>query len=277
MSVFNFLGPSPAYQSVWIIGDEFVTDNIGQYFQSEGEEQFYLREKYDVLPYYDNKFSLTTSVTARLHNSYIKAINEKGIFPKAVIFVLDGDILKMVSFNNYGISEIFGQILKNLMVGIHQVTLAFKENLPTKSKRVDYPTILWCLAPQHINFPENWNINRRKFNACIESLVTLFPEMGTLKMKKFWEYNNLQLFIDRRFTAVGLEIYCKSIDSTFWHWDTFMFGKPKRRLAMPNINHRKHKLQKKNEHRTSNDFVAMANDNYRKNLKMRKLPTPPRK
>ena len=166
-----------------------------------------MRMKFNVKVFNSNQFSLTMNVTARLHNNFIRAINENQIFPKAIVFVLDGDLIKTIKFNNYGISEILGQIMKNLMVGIHRVILAQKEKLPPKSKIYDYPTILWTLTPQHINFPGNWDNKSHKLNNCIESLVSLFPEMAVLKMKKIWEYNNAQLFDNGRYTASGLSVY----------------------------------------------------------------------
>ena len=129
----NFTGPIDAYQTIWLIGDKFVTDTVGQYFQG-GEDASYMRDKYNVKTYHANRFSLMTSVTARLHNKLIEAINENKIFPKAIIFIIDGDVIKMISFNNYGISEIYGQVLKNLMVGVHRTILACKESLPNRSK-----------------------------------------------------------------------------------------------------------------------------------------------
>ena len=201
--LFVISGPIPAYQLVWVIRDEFVTDTFGQYFQNDDNGTMYMKQNYEVKPFYGNRFSLMTNVVACIHNNLVKVINENKLLPKAIIFVIDGDIIKTVKYDNYGITEIFGQILKNLMTGIHCTILAQKDALPHRSKRSDYPTVLWCLAPQHINFPDNWNINRKKFNSCLESLVALFPEMGLLRMKKFWDYNNSQLFLDCRFTAIA--------------------------------------------------------------------------
>ena len=249
-----------------------------------GEESgYYLKDRYDIKVFNDNTFSLMTEVTARLHNNFIRAVNENVIFPKAIIFVIDGDIIKTVSYNNYGISEVFGKILKNLMVGIHRTILSQKEKLQSKSKRLWYPSVLWALAPQHTNFPGHWNNNRRKFNDCIESLVTLFPEMKTLKMKKFWEYNDLQLVINRNYMAQGLNMYWKSIDSAFRHWDTFVFGKPtgKGKLVNQPATHRNpnfkpaRKAKNNPEHRHGNDFIRREVLDYQQKKRGKRLPTPP--
>ena len=195
-----------------------------------------------------------TSVTARIHNKFIKTIEENKIFPKAVVIILNTDVIKTMHYDNYCISEIFGQLLKNLMVGLHRVILAYKEHLPTRSKRQDHLTVLWSLAPLHINSPDSWNSHRKKFNAYLESVVVLFPKMGILWLKKFWEYNNTQLFFNCHFTAEGLSIYWKSVDSAFRHWDTFISSKnSKKHFASTSL----HQNQNISHQRKDNDFISM--------------------
>ena len=101
--------------------------------------------------------------------------------------------------------------------------------------------------------------------------------MNTLRMKKFWDYNNTQLFSDRRFTAVGLEIYWKSIDSAFRHWDTFISGNTKCKLGINPATHRKLNKVSKKEYtqQRENDFIAREAEVYKRRQKNKKMPTPP--
>ena len=103
--------------------------------------------------------------------------------------------------------------------------LAHKDNLPLHSKRSDYPTMLWVLAPQHYNFPNNWNLHRQKFSKCLEIAVQLYAQMNTLKLLKIWNYDDSNLLRDKRFTAAGLQAYWASLDSAFRHQDTFIVVK----------------------------------------------------
>ena len=81
-------------------------------------------------------------------------------------------------------------------------------------------------------------MHRTKFNKCLESVVRLNQEMGTLTLLKIWEPRDDSLFMDNRFTANGLKAYWASLDSAFRHWDTFVFVKAKIRgnkLANKNL------------------------------------------
>ena len=133
----------------------------------------------------------------------------------------------MVYRNQFGNFEIFEKLTWNLLAGIYREILAHKERLPSRSRKQHYPTVLWALAPYHTNFPENWNMQWRRFNDALEKLVGMFPEMGILKLLKVWDYKDLELFSDHWFTARGLTNYWMSIDSAFRHWDTFVFTKMK--------------------------------------------------
>ena len=85
--------------------------------------------------------------------------------------------------------------------------------------------MLWVLAPQHYNFPNNWNLHRQKFSKCLESAVQLYAQMSTLKLLKIWNYDDSSLLRDKRFTAAGLQAYWASLDSAFRHQDTFIVVK----------------------------------------------------
>ena len=214
-----------SYDSVWIVGDDFVNDSAGEFFQLDENNKPYLREEYGVKILCSNSLSLNKSVTARLHNNVVNGIKEEPLLPKAIIFVIDADIIKTIDYPKLGISEVFGQVLKNLMVGLHRLISAHKDVLPARCKKDKYPMILWTLAPVRINFPNLWNQHRRKFNQCIEKLVPLCNNMAILKLLKIWNYDDIMLFSDHRFTARGLSAYWSSVDSTFRHWDTFVFTK----------------------------------------------------
>ena len=64
----------------------------------------------------------------------------------------------------------------------------------------------------------------------MEKAVLLHPQMGTLKLLKIWDYEDLSLFRDSHFTVAGLEAYWSSFDSAFRHWDTFIFAKKKMKM-----------------------------------------------
>ena len=186
-----------------------------------------MREKYDVKVCCSTSLSLNKSLMARLHNNVVNAIGETPtpLLPKAIIFVLDDDLIKSIHHDSLGLSEIFTHLLKNLMVGIHCMLLGHKDNLPVRSKKNSYPTILWALTPLHAAMPEAWRSFRKKFNKALESAALSQDQMGVLKLLKVWNYDDSSLFRDRRYTAQGLAAYWQSVDSAFRHRDTFVAAK----------------------------------------------------
>ena len=171
------------YDQIWILGDDFVSDTVGEFLQLDDQVKPYLRDQYDVKVLCSTSLSLNKSTTARLHNNLVNTLIEKLLLPKAIIFVLDGHMIKTVNHDKLGISEVFGQLTKNLAVSIHRMILAHKDNMPKRSKKDHYTTILWTEIPLHCNFPDNSNVHCRKFNKCLESVVQMHPEMAMLKME----------------------------------------------------------------------------------------------
>ena len=110
------------------------------------------------------------------------------------------DLIKSVCYKNLGISEIFGKLIKDLLV-VHRVILSHKENLLVCTKRVNYPSILCALASQHADFPEKWYMLRVKVNGCLQKVVELFDEMKMLKLMKVWD---ITLFSDRIVSILGI-------------------------------------------------------------------------
>ena len=147
---------------MWIIGDDFVNDTVGEYLQADDESRPYLRERYDVKVLCSSSLSLNRMVTARIHNNLINSLHEHPLLPKAIVMVLDGDVIKTIFHENMGIAIIFEQVLKNLIAELHRAILSHKEHMPMPVKKSIYPTILWVQAPLHGNFLTKWNIHRKK-------------------------------------------------------------------------------------------------------------------
>ena len=47
-------------------------------------------DKYDVKVFCSNSMSANQNPVARIHNNFVTVIEEELIFPKAIIFVIDG-------------------------------------------------------------------------------------------------------------------------------------------------------------------------------------------
>ena len=173
-------------------------------------------------------------VPARIHNNIVNATQEVLLLPKAIVIVLDSDLVKTVSFegDNAAREEIIEVMLRNLGSGIHKLLLAHKENLPAHSKRMGYPAVLWALTPLDKDFPQKWIQDRMIFNATLEKMVEKFQGINTLKLLKIWDPEDRSFYNDHRLTANGLQAIWFSIDSAFRHWDTFVSTKQKKKISI---------------------------------------------
>ena len=77
-----------------------------------------MRERYETRIFPSTSLYVVKSITAKLHNNLVSAIREQKLLPKTVIFVIKNDLIKNVNYEHMGISEIFGQLLKDLMSDI---------------------------------------------------------------------------------------------------------------------------------------------------------------
>ena len=87
-----------------MIGDNFVTDMVGEFLQANDENKPYMREWYDVKVLCSNSLSINRSVTARrLHNDLANGIVEQPLLPKAINFVIDSNIIKSLHHPEMGL------------------------------------------------------------------------------------------------------------------------------------------------------------------------------
>ena len=129
-----------AYNSIWVVGDDFVSETVGEFLQAEDATKPYIREHYDVKILCSTSLSPTNRVIARLHNNVVNGLRENPLLPKAIVFVLDGDIIKTVHHQEMGMLEIFEIITRNLVSDIHRVILSHKEKLPIRALKQEFPT-----------------------------------------------------------------------------------------------------------------------------------------
>ena len=89
-------GNPPGYDSIWVVGDDFVSDMFGQ-LQQEDNIKPYIMENYTVKIFNSNSLSMNPSTTARIHNLLIDAMKKYTVLPKAIIVVFDADVIKTIT------------------------------------------------------------------------------------------------------------------------------------------------------------------------------------
>ena len=116
--------------------------------------------------------------------------------------------------------DFYTQVLDSLFKEICNTIDEYKKLLPEKAKRPHIPHVLWIAPPTHKFFKTMSNEDRSRFQSCLINAVKPYKSMTVLKMVKFWDSDNEQLFhrSSYRFSSEGLKNYWLSIDSAIRFW-----------------------------------------------------------
>ena len=215
-----------AYEQIWILGDNFVHDSaayITRLFGMEGAvlapgEQSYISKKYQVHLFKNSaNVSHVRSALGRFRNLLASALNANDKLPKYIILVLENDLIRCIKFNQPGISELYGRVLRWLSDELHALVMSRKHHLLPKAKKFAYPQIFWVCLPYHQNFVND--VNRHKFNQCLETVVNMHPEMKSLKIRRIW--SNVDSSVSRIgiITETGMQKYWRGIDEALEFWE----------------------------------------------------------
>ena len=226
--MFLFTEPVKGYERIWVIGDDFMAKSYAEHFQNAFDEKDmdynnagFLKSHYDVTgfcrPLGTNSL-VNSNVIGRVRNQIVKAINLQVTFPKAIIIVLDCDLLKVANHYTDGFTAIIDEMLAWLSVEIHRIILAHKEKLPTKARKYKYPHVFWVAPVHHNNFTNDENYFVRRFNTCLFSVTDKYQEMSTM-MLNTWDPHDGTLVSNSVFTSEGLKKYWNCIDAAFQKWD----------------------------------------------------------
>ena len=229
-----------AYEEIWVIGDRFDNKTCFNYFTNVAatanhlkSEQTYVIKNYDVKTYsgYHNK-DVNPSYLACMQGQLIKAIHDRKLLPKAVIVVIEDDLIVDADFKEAGMAIVFKEHIEWLVSEFDSILQEYQGKLPEKAFHEDYTKFLWIAAPHHDSFSNN--NARKKFNSALYAVVTPIANMNTIKLKGYWDTKNFRLVNKGRLTGEGLFRYWEAIDMGFQFWQEVML--PSRRRQFSNEN-----------------------------------------
>ena len=125
-----------------------MASSFAQHFQdayhSSNNKVGYIRAHYDVSGFCNGTVIKggNGNILNRLRNELVRAINEQPLLPRAIVVVLDDDVIDAFNHYIYGFSKSVGRIAERLGNQFHQIVSAHKEKLPSKSRKFKFPTIL---------------------------------------------------------------------------------------------------------------------------------------
>ena len=230
-----FTGRIPAYEKIWIFGDEFAFKSFEEYYMRQpGERQTYMKVHYDVSAFVNSEYaSANNNALSRMRNLIVHAIQGQVLLPKMIVVVTDDDFITYLhSFDpklTDDISAPISRIINNIMTEYGRIIISHRDNLPLKSKCWNFPHI-WILPPFHDNFANN--SQRVQLAAAIESTAKFHEQTSALELKKAWDAHNTGLFVQKsqRFTTEGYITYWDAVDKTVKFCDIILLKKAAKRL-----------------------------------------------
>ena len=236
-------------EKIWIIDDEFVHRTYQQYYKEEtnvtaarsatsfGFDNFEIRD-FSSSRYLTNN----RSVAGRILNKFIDALNEHNTLPKLIVFILDDDLVASIPGDavHYQVQKLTAWLFREVKKALD----IYKDYLPNKAKKENYPQFLWIALPMHKNFGSENNRKRQDHADVLIELAKTSMDTLVLKMIKIWDPqdDNSFLYDAYRFPSDGLVKYWSSIDSAIRFWSVAIEYKVQNKKTKIKRNHRQDKF-----------------------------------
>ena len=214
---------------IWIIRDEFMAQTANQYFKQacympvRGQDTMstHCGDNFEIKLFHATEYgSNVCDFMAHLCNTLAGALNDEKLLPKAIVFVLDDEMIKYANINKFGMSLAYGKLLHYLMSEINKLILAKKDFLPVRSRCPHQSEMIWINPPFHSGFKNN--SQRNKFSRAFDTTAAIYDDTWSLKLKHIWDTQGSELFLPEvnRYSAKGLMTYWMAVDPTIRFWDT---------------------------------------------------------
>ena len=162
-------------------------------------------------------------------NALISLFNTINALPKLIVMVLEMDLTDDIKFtkedrkSNLNYAAIYDRILKSHISKVNRCIAAFKENLPSKADRKNWPIVLWIAPVKNVNF--NDNVEREIYGQQLEQQVKFHNNHIYLELKQVWSKFDRTLFCTKnnRFTADGFKAFWMAVDRTIKYGNTVAF------------------------------------------------------
>ena len=171
---------------------------------------------------YSSERSEGNNAMGRILNNVIKAIQEKVLFPKAIVIIMDSDIFKNIDATGLEMTSILTTCVNHLTTKINEEIIKHKKSLPQRAKKPHYPTVLWIIPPEHDNF--NDNCPREKLASLLQEEVKPYANMRYLRLLSWQSSDNMLVSrkeMSYRFSGRGLISYWRAVDQAIKTWDRF--------------------------------------------------------
>ena len=225
--MFYIPGAARGIDKLWIIGDDFVSRNLQQYYLDTKPDSSYVRNNFEVSGFYNNSFALNRSVSSRIQNAVVTAFNQQNLLPKIIVIILEDNLINNITKEESieVTNLVYTRVIKNLAVKIRRLIAEFKEKLPPKANRASWPKVIWITPVTHDDMRKSEKKRRRMFTEAMRQEIECQDNMVALDLKQIWDPADSTLYqgTTRRFTADGLKKYWIAVDRTIKFGETKYF------------------------------------------------------
>ena len=129
---------------------------------------------------------------ARLISTLAEALNEDIAPPRAIVFVLEDDMICYINISKFGMSLTYGRLLHYLFSEVNKLISAKCAAMPLRARHPYHPEVIWINPPFHLGFANN--SERNKFNRALDTTADLYDYMWSLKLKCIWDTQSHEPF-----------------------------------------------------------------------------------
>ena len=173
-----------------------------------------MKQNFEVSPYCSNRFyDKNQNLLSRLQISMANAINKNLQLPNAIVLIFDKDLIEFLKFTKTGVAQIYGTWLEWLAKELSDLIIGKIDILPSKALKPGYPSIYWVNVPNSKFYDDDMHSCITKFNLAMESVARVYDGMRVVKLKEYWNVNDMNLVHNNALTFQGLSVYWKSIDA----------------------------------------------------------------
>ena len=219
----------PGCETIWVIRDKFIAESANQYFKlacntlmkGSTSTGTYCGDHFEIKLFHATSYnSYLRDFMARICNTFAEALNKEKELPRAIIIVLNDDMIKYINLNGYGISMAYGRLLHYVFSEFNKMIATRKDQFPLKATREHFPELLWINLPFHSAFTNNGQ--RNKFTKAMDTTVAIYADNWSLQLKRIWDTQGRDLYLDQAkcYSAKGLMTYWMAVDRTIKFWDT---------------------------------------------------------
>ena len=213
-------GPHAGQERLWIIGDEMVHKTFQENYEKHAsKENFYSTNHYEVTVAAGGTNSRTKSMLSRILNCITNIFNSQKVIPKWIVIILENDLIKSLSYTEFGATSAYGEVLRWLFEEVKKIHNEIRENVPFKVKKYEWPHIMYIEPTLHRAYSDNDMC--KEFITSLNTVNATHDEAIVVKLQQNWKENDDTIFNERehRFTIHGLQSFWRAIDNGIMYAD----------------------------------------------------------